>query len=191
MSCSRPAPQAGEGPGAEPSRAEPLKGFLLFACHSHASQETCPATGSRRRQRSRRPRERRGTDGGDAAHKVSRRLANDYSAVVFEDLRVPSMVKNHSLASATMDASWGQLRRLAACKAQQGASRSRAWNGSVRRSSLCSSDAGQAGSLRGSRSPGIDSRAAHASTGQKLVIPCVSSARACARLCQDRRHAPG
>ncbi len=54
----------------------------------------------------------------DNAHKVSRRLVDNYSTIVFEDLKIPSMVKNHNLASAIMDASWGQLRQLTAYKAE-------------------------------------------------------------------------
>ncbi len=55
----------------------------------------------------------------DNAHKVSHRLANNYSMIVFEDLHIPPMVKNHNLASAIMDASWGQLRQLTAYKAER------------------------------------------------------------------------
>ena len=55
----------------------------------------------------------------DLAHKVSAKLASEYSTVVFEDLHVPSMVKNHSLASAITDASWRQLRRLTAYKVER------------------------------------------------------------------------
>ncbi len=55
----------------------------------------------------------------DNAHKVSHHLTNHYSTIVFEDLHIPSMVKNHNLASAIMDASWGQLRRLTAYKAER------------------------------------------------------------------------
>jgi putative transposase len=55
----------------------------------------------------------------DTAHKVSAVLASGYSVIVFEDLKIPNMVKNHNLASAIMDASWGQLRRLTACKAER------------------------------------------------------------------------
>ena len=55
----------------------------------------------------------------DLAHKVSADLASEYSTIVFEDLHIPSMVKNHSLASAITDASWGQLRRLTAYKAER------------------------------------------------------------------------
>ncbi len=55
----------------------------------------------------------------DTTHKVSANLASGYSTIVFEDLQIPNMVKNHSLASAIMDASWGQLRRLTAYKAER------------------------------------------------------------------------
>ena len=55
----------------------------------------------------------------DLGHKVSADLAWKYSTIVFEDLHIPSMVKNHSLASAITDASWGQLRRLTAYKAER------------------------------------------------------------------------
>jgi putative transposase len=55
----------------------------------------------------------------DYAHKVSTKLASAYDAVVFEDLKIKNMVKNHTLASAIMDAAWGQLRRLTAYKAER------------------------------------------------------------------------
>ena len=55
----------------------------------------------------------------DAAHKVSTALASEYSVIIFEDLKIMNMVKNHNLASAIMDASWGQLRRLTAYKAER------------------------------------------------------------------------
>lgn len=55
----------------------------------------------------------------DTAHKVSANLVSEYSTIVFEDLQIPNMVKNHNLASAITDASWGQLRRLTAYKAER------------------------------------------------------------------------
>ncbi|HEV2225308.1 MAG TPA: transposase [Nitrososphaerales archaeon] len=63
---------------------------------------------------SRRMRNRR----NDFAHKTSRFLADNYGLVVFEDLAITNMVKNHSLASAIMDACWGKIRRLTAYKAE-------------------------------------------------------------------------
>jgi putative transposase len=55
----------------------------------------------------------------DVAHKVSHRLAEEYGTVVFEDLKIGNMVKNHSLASAILDATWGTLSRLTAYKAER------------------------------------------------------------------------
>lgn len=55
----------------------------------------------------------------DTTHKISRYLADNYSMIVFEDLKIPNMVKNHHLASAIMDAAWGKLRLLTAYKAEQ------------------------------------------------------------------------
>jgi putative transposase len=54
----------------------------------------------------------------DLAHKLSDRLTKENEVVVFEDLRIRSMVKNHSLASAIMDSTWGKLRLLAAYTAE-------------------------------------------------------------------------
>nr|WP_276977918.1 transposase [Ferrimicrobium acidiphilum] len=54
----------------------------------------------------------------DATHKVSTSLASEYSTIIFEGLKISNMAKNHSLASAIMDACWGQLRRLTAYKAE-------------------------------------------------------------------------
>lgn len=55
----------------------------------------------------------------DYAHKISARLAAKYDAVVFEDLKINNMVKNHSLASAIMDATWSKLRQLTAYKVER------------------------------------------------------------------------
>ena len=55
----------------------------------------------------------------DFAHKTSRFLANNYSTIVFEDLQILNMVRNHNLASAILDASWGQLRRLTVYKTER------------------------------------------------------------------------
>lgn len=55
----------------------------------------------------------------DFLHKISSDLVIEYSTIVFEDLRVTNMTKNHNLASAILDASWGKLRRLTAYKAER------------------------------------------------------------------------
>jgi putative transposase len=55
----------------------------------------------------------------DFAHKTSRFFADNYSLIVFEDLKIPNMVKNHHLASAILDACWGKTRRLTAYKTER------------------------------------------------------------------------
>jgi putative transposase len=52
----------------------------------------------------------------DFNHKESKKL-NDYDHIVFEDLQIQNMVKNHCLAKSIMDAGWGQLIRFTAYKA--------------------------------------------------------------------------
>ena len=54
----------------------------------------------------------------DFAEKVSDGLTRSHGFIVFEDLHVPKMVKNHNLASAIMDSGWGMLRELTAYKAE-------------------------------------------------------------------------
>src|SRR3990172_6150593 len=55
----------------------------------------------------------------DFTHKLSDKLVKDNKTIVFEDLRIGNMVKNHSLASAIMDSTWGKLRQLTAYKAER------------------------------------------------------------------------
>ncbi|OHE56271.1 MAG: hypothetical protein A3K61_04500 [Thaumarchaeota archaeon RBG_16_49_8] len=55
----------------------------------------------------------------DTAHKASRKLADNYGTIIFEDLMIKNMVKNHRLASAILDATWSKLRRLTAYKAER------------------------------------------------------------------------
>jgi len=45
----------------------------------------------------------------DHLHKTSRILADTYDRIVFEDLQITNMVKNHHLARSIHDASWGML----------------------------------------------------------------------------------
>ena len=55
----------------------------------------------------------------DFAHKISSNLAKEYGIIVFEDLNIKGMVKNHSLASAIMDSCWYKLRQFTVYKAER------------------------------------------------------------------------
>jgi putative transposase len=55
----------------------------------------------------------------DALHKVSRKYVSAYQTIVVEDLRPASMVKNHRLAQAISDSSWGMLRGYLSYKAAE------------------------------------------------------------------------
>jgi putative transposase len=54
----------------------------------------------------------------DYLHKTSRRLADTYDKIVFENLQIKNMVKNHHLARSIHDASWGILISLTTYKAE-------------------------------------------------------------------------
>jgi putative transposase len=55
----------------------------------------------------------------DYAHKVSRKLVNQYGLIAFENLNVQGMVKNHHLAKSIVDASWNQLVQYTTYKAEE------------------------------------------------------------------------
>jgi len=54
----------------------------------------------------------------DFAHKTSRKLVEEYDRIVFEDLQVQNMVKNHHLAKSISDAGWSQLINFTKTKAE-------------------------------------------------------------------------
>lgn len=53
----------------------------------------------------------------DFFHKLSLRLVKDFDEVIFEDLNIAGMVKNHSLAQSICDASWGMFTAIHIVKA--------------------------------------------------------------------------
>jgi len=53
----------------------------------------------------------------DFSHKASRKLTDMADVVVFEDLQIPNMLKNHHLAKAISDHAWGMLTRNTISKA--------------------------------------------------------------------------
>ena len=55
----------------------------------------------------------------DHLHKASRILADAYDQIIFEDLQIKNMVKNHHLARSIHDASWGILISLTTYKAEE------------------------------------------------------------------------
>lgn len=54
----------------------------------------------------------------DFAHKLSRHLVNEYGIIVFENLDIKRMLRNHGFAKNISDAAWGQLVRYTTYKAE-------------------------------------------------------------------------
>ncbi|MCX6681180.1 MAG: RNA-guided endonuclease TnpB family protein, partial [Methanothrix sp.] len=52
-------------------------------------------------------------------HQVSRKLVNSADRIVFEDLNIQNMLKNHCLAKHIQDVSWGKLIRFTVSKAER------------------------------------------------------------------------
>jgi len=57
----------------------------------------------------------------DTLHKASRYYVDDYQTIAIEDLHVSNLVRNHRLAFAIADASWGMFRRYLEAKAESAA----------------------------------------------------------------------
>jgi putative transposase len=54
----------------------------------------------------------------DFLHNESKKLVRDYDVIVFEDLRIKNMVKNHHLAKSISDASWAKFIKYVSYKAE-------------------------------------------------------------------------
>ncbi|VUT25923.1 MAG: putative transposase [Candidatus Methanolliviera sp. GoM_oil] len=55
----------------------------------------------------------------DLIHKISRGLVNAFDLIVFEDLKIRNMLKNHHLAKSISDVSWSQLTNFVSYKAEE------------------------------------------------------------------------
>jgi putative transposase len=55
----------------------------------------------------------------DLLHKISRQYVDGFQTIAVEDLKPANMLRNHSLARAISDASWGRLRQMLASKAAE------------------------------------------------------------------------
>jgi len=55
----------------------------------------------------------------DLLHKISCKLVNTFDLIVFEDLNVKGMLKNHHLAKSISDVSWSQLTNFVSYKAEE------------------------------------------------------------------------
>jgi len=55
----------------------------------------------------------------DFAHQLSRKLVNRFDVVVFEDLSITRMLKNHCLAKSIADAAWNQVIQYTSYKAAE------------------------------------------------------------------------
>lgn len=58
----------------------------------------------------------------DHLHKYSRKIVNENAIIVFEDLNIRGMLKNHKLARAISDSSWSELVRMTTYKAMKSGS---------------------------------------------------------------------
>ena len=78
--------------------------------------------GSHRRKKAKRrvarQHERIANQRKDALHKASHKYVKQYQTIIIEDLKVANMVRNHGLAFAIADASWGMFRGYLESKAE-------------------------------------------------------------------------
>jgi len=89
--------------------------------HAQRKLEKCKKGSNRRKkakQQVSRQHERIANQRKDTLHKASRHYVDRYQTIVIEDLKVANMVRNHCLAFAIADASWGMFRQYLESKAE-------------------------------------------------------------------------
>ena len=59
----------------------------------------------------------------DFAHKPLKKLVDKTDLLVFENLQIPNMVKNHHLSKSILDASWSKLIQFSSYKASNAGKR--------------------------------------------------------------------
>jgi putative transposase len=92
----------------------------LALAKAQSKRDKLPKGSSLRRKASKavaRIHERIGDKRTDFSNQVSRQLVNRFGVIVFEDLDIQSMLKNHHLAKSISDVAWGMLVKATESKA--------------------------------------------------------------------------
>ena len=108
--------------GTEIENIKPLDKYdsKLRKAHRHLSRKK-KGSNNRNKQRIRLAKIHRkiGNIRKDHLHKTSRILADTYDRIIFEDLQIKNMVKNHHLARSIHDVSWSMLINFTTYKAEE------------------------------------------------------------------------
>ncbi len=92
----------------------------LALAKAQSKRDKLPKGSSLRRKASKavaRIHERIGDKRADFSNQVSRQLVNRFGVIVFEDLDIQSMLKNHHLAKSISNVAWGMLVKVTESKA--------------------------------------------------------------------------
>ena len=98
----------------------------LALAKAQSKRDKLPEGSSLRRKASKvvtRIHERIGNKRTDFSNQVSRQLVNRFGVIVFEDLDIQNMLKNHHLAKSISDVAWGNLVKATESKAEYAGSK--------------------------------------------------------------------